>query len=101
MEVMLSVKGAAQQLGVSESLVYAWITAGILAHHRLGRAVNFARFSFDQVMKSSRTCKTVSPPSEERVNGFAAHQPVEGIILVFLLFLGAGASFGCLPRKCL
>jgi excisionase family DNA binding protein len=36
MEVMLSVKGAAQQLGVSEGLVYAWTAAGALAHHRLG-----------------------------------------------------------------
>jgi excisionase family DNA binding protein len=34
---MLTVKGAAARAGVSQALIYAWIAAGVLAHHRMGR----------------------------------------------------------------
>jgi excisionase family DNA binding protein len=33
---MLSVKEAAERVGVSVALVYGWCSAGLLAHHRLG-----------------------------------------------------------------
>lgn len=36
MNAMLTVKQAAQKIGVSESLVYGWIADGQLAHFRLG-----------------------------------------------------------------
>lgn len=34
---MLTVKGIAQELGVSESLVYDWVATGELPHFRLGK----------------------------------------------------------------
>ncbi len=33
---MLTVKDAAARAGVSTALVYSWVAAGLLAHHRLG-----------------------------------------------------------------
>jgi excisionase family DNA binding protein len=35
---MLSAKQAAEKLGVSDSLVYAWCASGALPHFRMGRA---------------------------------------------------------------
>lgn len=33
---MLSVRQAAERIGVSAALVYGWVGAGLLAHYRLG-----------------------------------------------------------------
>ncbi len=33
---MLTVKAAADRLGVSAALVYGWVSAGVLAHYRVG-----------------------------------------------------------------
>jgi excisionase family DNA binding protein len=36
MGAMLTVAEAAEKAGISSALVYGWIAAGLLAHHRLG-----------------------------------------------------------------
>ncbi|MBX9582593.1 MAG: helix-turn-helix domain-containing protein [Gemmataceae bacterium] len=44
---MLSAKQAAEQLGVSDSLVYAWCAAWVLPHCRMGRPGKRSRIPID------------------------------------------------------
>jgi excisionase family DNA binding protein len=59
---MLTVKDAAARAGVSAGLVYSWVTAGLLAHHRLG-------------MPGKRGCIRIA---EGDLDAFLARQKREG-----------------------
>jgi excisionase family DNA binding protein len=45
---MLTVKEAAQRLGISESLVYEWCAEGVLPHYRFGRNGRRGRILIDE-----------------------------------------------------
>lgn len=44
---MLTVKQAAERIGVSESLIYAWVQSGSLPHYRLGRSRKRGKIMID------------------------------------------------------
>lgn len=45
---MLTVKQAAEQVGISESLVYEWCAEGILPHYRFGRKGRRGKILIDE-----------------------------------------------------
>ncbi|MEM8669325.1 MAG: helix-turn-helix domain-containing protein [Planctomycetota bacterium] len=60
---MMSVRGVAQRLGVSSSMVYSLIARGTLSVHRIGRCI---RVSDEQVEDYLRQCRqSASAPSEQ------------------------------------
>jgi excisionase family DNA binding protein len=67
---MLTVKVAAAQLGVSESLIYDWCDAGILAHYRFGRQGRRGKILIDEVELGAfvAACRQECRRSEELPN---------------------------------
>ncbi len=50
-EPTVSVKAAAAFLGVSRSLVYAWVERKQVPHYRLGRSIRFRLSELDEWLK--------------------------------------------------
>ncbi len=46
MDKLLTVKGAAERIGVSESLVYQWVEERRIAHYRLGGSGRRGKIGF-------------------------------------------------------
>lgn len=65
---MLTVKQAAEHLGVSPAMVYQWCGEGVLAHYRLGGQgrrgkVLIAEPDLAAFLESRKVTPTVSPPA--------------------------------------
>jgi hypothetical protein len=66
---MLSVKAAATRAGVSPALVYAWVTAGLLSHCRLGMpgrrgCIRIAEADLEAFLQAQkREGRPVEPPA--------------------------------------
>jgi excisionase family DNA binding protein len=45
---MLTVKQAAERVGISESLIYEWCAEGVLPHYRFGRKGRRGRILIDE-----------------------------------------------------
>jgi excisionase family DNA binding protein len=69
---MLSVKQAAERIGVSEALVYEWCSSGMLTHFRLGAhgkrgSIRIAEVDLDAFLAARREggWHLVAPPSQK------------------------------------
>jgi excisionase family DNA binding protein len=70
---VLTVKETAVVARVSEALVYAWIAAGVLAHHRMGRpgrrgTIRIAEADLEAFLAAQRRQKPEEPamPAQRR-----------------------------------
>lgn len=65
--MQMTVKQAAEHVGVSESLVYAWCKCGMLPHARLGRPGKRGtiRIDQDEFENFLRTMKVSGQPEED------------------------------------
>ena len=56
-EPRVTVKVAARFLGVSTSVVYAWVERKQIPHYRLGRAIRFKLSELDTWLTQFRVCR--------------------------------------------